>query len=127
MLYSTKIKSLMIDRITKEWDNIPLFHHAKMELQVYIRVYIEYSVQNGNVCVCVLDSCMYIQDIICVNRLSFPFTPTKKTNLTIIAISQRFEVMGVGVFLCCPLVKTSHVHLCRGVPYVNKILTYHRA
>ena len=35
MLYS-KIKSLMIDHITKQWDNIPLCHHVKMELQVYI-------------------------------------------------------------------------------------------
>ena len=43
----------MIDRITKEWNNIPLCHHVKMELQLYIRVYIEYSFQNGNRCVCV--------------------------------------------------------------------------
>lgn len=52
MLYS-KIKSFIIDRITKEWNNIPLCHHVKMELQLYIRVYIEYSFQNGNRCVCV--------------------------------------------------------------------------
>lgn len=66
----------MIDRITKEWNNIPLCHHVKMELQLYIRVYIEYSFQNGNRCVCI--GFMYIEHIICVNRLSFPFTLPQK-------------------------------------------------